>query len=51
MSVTRIKRKLRKDRSKSKVRIQNIQIQGAKPVIRNVDIEAIKEEFKANAAK
>ncbi len=51
MSVTRIKRKLRKDRSKSKVRKLDMQIQGAKPVIRNVDIEAIKEEFKAKAGK
>jgi hypothetical protein len=51
MSVTRIKRKLRKDRSKSKVRKLHMQIQGAKPVIRNVDVEKIKEEFKANAAK
>ena len=51
MSVTRIKRKLRKDRSKSKVRKLHMKIGGAKPVIKNVDIEKIKEEFKANAGK
>lgn len=51
MAVTRLKRKNRKDKSVSAVRRQSLKIQNAKPVIKNVDIEKIKEEFKANAAK
>jgi hypothetical protein len=45
MSVTRLKRKNRKDKAKSAVRRQTLKIQNAKPVIRNVDIEKIKEGF------
>ncbi len=44
MSVTRLKRKNRKDKSKSSVRRQSLKIQNFKPVIKNVDVEAIKEE-------
>jgi hypothetical protein len=51
MSVTRLKRKNRKDKSKSSVRRQSLKIQNFKPVIKNVDVEAIKEEFKAKKAK
>lgn len=51
MSVTRLKRKNRKDKAKSAVRRQSLKIQGFKPVIKNVDIDAIKEEFKAKAKK
>jgi hypothetical protein len=51
MGVTRLKRKNRKDKAKSAVRRQSLKIQNAKPVIKNVDIEKIKEEFKANAGK
>jgi hypothetical protein len=51
MAVTRLKRKNRKDKAKSAVRRQSLKIQNAKPVIKNVDIEQIKEEFKAKAAK
>ncbi len=51
MAVTRLKRKNRKDKAKSAVRRQSLKIQNAKPVIKNVDIEKIKEEFKANARK
>lgn len=50
MAVTRLKRKNRKDKSKSAVRRQSLKIQNAKPVIKNVDIEKIKEEFKAKKA-
>ena len=46
MAVTRLKRKNRKDKSISAVRRQSLKIQGFKPVIKNVDVEAIKEEFK-----
>lgn len=50
MSVTRLKRKNRKDKAKSAVRRQTLKIQNFLPVIKNVDIEKIKEEFKAKAA-
>ncbi|MBX2962445.1 MAG: hypothetical protein KF687_08030 [Cyclobacteriaceae bacterium] len=46
MAVTRLKRKNRKDKSKAAVRRLNLKIQNAKPVIKNVDIEQLKEEFK-----
>ncbi len=49
MSVTRLKRKGRRDKAKSAVRRQSLKIQNFQPVIRNVDIEKIKEEFKAKA--
>lgn len=51
MAVTRLKRKNRKDKTKSKVRRQSLKIQNFKPVIKSVDVEKIKEEFKANAEK
>jgi hypothetical protein len=50
MAVTRLKRKNRKDKSKSAVRRQSLKNQNFKPVIKNVDIEKIKEEFKAKKA-
>jgi len=50
MAVTRLKRKNRKDKSKAAVRRQTLKNQNAKPVIKNVDIEKIKEEFKAKKA-
>jgi len=50
MAVTRLKRKGRKDKSKSAVRRQGLKIQNFQPVIKNVDIEKIKEEFKAKKA-
>lgn len=49
MAVTRLKRKNRKDRSISALRRQALKNEGFKPVIKNVDIEAIKEEFKKKA--
>ncbi|MBT1702359.1 hypothetical protein [Chryseosolibacter indicus] len=51
MAVTRLKRKNRKDKAKAAVRRQTLKIQGAKPVLKNVDVEKIKEEFKAKAKK
>jgi hypothetical protein len=51
MPVTRLKRKGRKDKAKSAVRRQTLKIQNFQPVIRNVDIEKEKEEFKAKAKK
>jgi len=50
MSVTRLKRKNRKDRAKSARRRQTLKLQGFKPVAKGIDIEKIKEEFKAKKA-
>ena len=50
MSVTRLKRKNRKDKSKASRRRTSLKNQNFKPVIKSVDIEKIKEEFKAKAA-
>ena len=51
MAVTRLKRKNRKDKAKSARRRQALKIQSAKPVVRAVDVEKIKEEFKAKKAE
>lgn len=51
MSVTRLKRKNRKDKSVASVRRTSLKTQSFKPVIRNVDVEKIKEEFKARLAE
>jgi hypothetical protein len=51
MSVTRLKRKNRKDKAKAARRRTSLKIQNFKPVMKAVDVEAIKEEFKAKAAK
>lgn len=50
MAVTRFKRKARKDKSKASVRRQSLKNQNFQPVAKSVDIEKIKEEFKAKAA-
>ena len=49
MAITRYKRKARKDKAKAAVRRQTLKNQNFQPVIKNVDIEKIKEEFKAKA--
>ena len=49
MAVTRLKRKNRKDKAKAAVRRQTLKIQNFQPVMKNVDVEKIKEEFKAKA--
>jgi len=51
MSVTRLKRKNRKDKAKSARRRQSLKSQNFQPVMKNVDIEKVKEEFKAKAKK
>lgn len=51
MAVTRLKRKNRKDKVKSRQRNQALKLQNFKPVMKAVDIEKVKEEFKANAEK
>lgn len=50
MAVTRYKRKARKDKSLASVRRQSLKNQNFQPVAKSVDIEKIKEEFKAKAA-
>jgi hypothetical protein len=47
MAVTRLKRKNRKDKAKSAVRRQTLKLQNFQPVQKTVDVEKIKEEFKA----
>ena len=51
MAVTRLKRKGRKDKAKSVVRRQSLKNQNFQPVIRNVDVEKVKDDFKAKAKK
>jgi hypothetical protein len=47
----RMKRKLRERRNDSKSRVASIKRLNAKPVIKNVDIEAIKATFKTAEAQ
>jgi hypothetical protein len=51
MAVTRLKRKGRKDKSKSKVRQSTLKSQNFKPVIKSVDIDKIKEDFKSQSGQ
>lgn len=51
MGITRLKRKNRKDKSKSKVRRTTLKNNNFQPVAKTVDIEKIKEEFKTKAKK
>lgn len=46
MAVTRLKRKERVNRAKANNRQAKIKQLTAKPVIKNIDVEAIKESFK-----
>ena len=50
MSVTRLKRKNRKDKAKSARRRLDLKIQNFQPVMKSVDVEKIKEEFKTKKA-
>jgi hypothetical protein len=49
MSVTRLKRKNRKDKAKSARRRTALKTQNFKPVAKAVDVEKIKESFKKSA--
>ncbi|MFM8835019.1 MAG: hypothetical protein ACKOEV_15570 [Cytophagales bacterium] len=49
MSVTRLKRKNRKDKAKAARRRTALKIQNFKPVVKAVDVEEIKESFKKKA--
>jgi hypothetical protein len=51
MAVTRLKRKNRKDKTKATQRRQTLKQQNFQPVLKSVDLEKIKEEFKAKAGK
>jgi hypothetical protein len=51
MSVTRLKRKNRKDKAKSARRRQSLKLQNFQPVMKTVDVEKIKEEFKTAKKK
>lgn len=49
MSVTRLKRKNRKDKAKAARRRTSLKIQNFQPVVKAVDVEGIKETFKKKA--
>ena len=51
MPITRLKRKNRKDKAKAARRRTALKNQNFQPVMKAVDIEKIKEEFKAKASK
>jgi hypothetical protein len=51
MAVTRLKRKGRKNKTVSKQRMQALKLHTQKPVIKNVDVEAMKAEFAPKATK
>ena len=51
MAVTRLVRKAKKNRTVSKKRVKNIKRLTSTPVIKNVDIEQIKEEFAKKKAQ
>jgi len=49
MAITRLKRKALRNKLTSKLRNQKLALESATPVIKNIDIKAIQEEFKAAA--
>lgn len=51
MAVTRLKRKGRRNKVVAKQKVADIQRLNSKPVIKTVDVEAIKEGFKTAAKK
>ncbi len=51
MAVTRLERKGRKNKNVAKKRVNTMKRLSTKPVIKNVDVEAIKAEFESGAAK
>ncbi|MFY0600738.1 MAG: hypothetical protein JXR03_13780 [Cyclobacteriaceae bacterium] len=50
MAVTRLERKGRKNKSRAKARVNTIKRLNSAPLIKNVDIEAIKAEFDSKNA-
>lgn len=51
MAVTRLKRKAKRNKQTSSIRRATIQQLTAKPVLKNVDVEAIKASFAAASKK
>jgi hypothetical protein len=51
MAVTRLERKGRKNKNVAKKRVATIQRLSSVPVIKNVDVDAIKKEFDAKKLK
>ena len=51
MAVTRLERKGRKNKAVAKKRTKTIKRLSATPVVKNVDVEAIKAEFKKSGAE
>ena len=51
MAITRLKRKDRKNKSRATNKIRKIQFLNSKPVIKQVDIEKIKNEFAQKGKK
>lgn len=51
MAVTRLKRKAKRNKARAKVRLAEIQRLNKVPTLKNVDVEAIKEEFAKNPKK
>lgn len=51
MAVTRLKRKARRNKLRSKKRLQKMALESTKPVIKNVDIEELKKGFSATPSK
>lgn len=51
MAVTRLERKGRKNKNVAKKRVNTMKRLSTKPVIKNIDIEAVKAEFESGAAK
>lgn len=49
MAAPKLKRKLRRDRAKARVRRQSLKNLNFKPVTKSIDIEKVKEEFKSKA--
>ncbi len=51
MAITRLKRKAKRNKTRASVRQANIKRLNTKPVIKSVDVEAIKEEFEKKSSK
>jgi len=50
MAITRIERKLRRKRAKQNAKVKTLKRQNFQPVVKKVDIEAMREEFAAKKA-
>ncbi|GAB4476072.1 MAG: hypothetical protein OHK0057_24330 [Thermoflexibacter sp.] len=50
MGITRLKRKDRKNSNRANARVAKIKLLTAKPVIKNIDVEAIKKSFEEKKA-